>query len=100
MGCSFPELFAGQVHNVTDAELFYNYLHSRTTLTWTDTQIEAASGYPTVTTLATIAPPLPIRIKAQARTCNPIIPLSPQYDANTNPTRIRCDIYDPAVNLF
>jgi hypothetical protein len=31
MGCSFPELFAGQVHNVTDADLFYNYLHTRTT---------------------------------------------------------------------
>ncbi len=100
MGCSFPELFAGQVHNVTDADLFYNYLHSRTTLTWTDTQIEAASGYPTVTTLATIGPPLAIRIKAQGGTCNPIIPQSAQYDAKTNPTGIRCDIYDHAVNVF
>jgi hypothetical protein len=100
MGCSFPELFAGQVHNVTDADLFYNYLHSRTTLTWTDTQIEAASGYPTVTTLATIGPPLAIRIKAQGGTCNAIIPQSAQYDAKTNPTGIRCDIYDHAVNVF
>jgi hypothetical protein len=100
MGCSFPELFAGQVHNVTDADLFYNYLHNRTTLTWSDAQIEAASGYPTVTTLATIGPPLAIRIKAQGGTCNAIIPTSIQYDAKTNPTGIRCDIYDHTVNVF
>jgi hypothetical protein len=100
MGCSFPELYAGQVHNVTDADLFYNYLNTRTTLTWSDVQIEAASGYPTVTTLATIGPPLAIRIKAQGGTCNTIIPKSVQYDATTNPTGIRCDIYDHAVNVF
>lgn len=100
MGCSFPELFAGQVHNVTDADLFYNYLHNRTTLTWSDAQIEAASGYPTVTTLATIGPPLAIRIKAQGGTCNAIIPTSIQYDAKTNPTGIRCDIYDHTVDVF
>ena len=99
-GCSFPELFAGQVHNVTDADLFYNYLHNRTTLTWPDEQIEAASGYPTVTTLATIGPPLAIRIKAQGGTCNAIIPQSAQYDAQTNPTGLRCDIYDHAANVF
>jgi hypothetical protein len=100
MGCSFPELFAGQVHNVTDADLFYNYLHTRTTLSWPDAQIEAASGYPTVTTLATIGPPLAIRIKAQGGTCNAIIPTSDQYDAKTNPKGIRCDIYDHTVNVF
>jgi hypothetical protein len=100
MGCSFPELFAGQVHNVTDADLFYNYLHTRTTLNWPDAQIEAASGYPTVTTLATIGPPLAIRIKAQGGTCNAIIPKSAQYDAKTNPTGLRCDIYDHTGNVF
>jgi hypothetical protein len=63
-------------------------------------QIEAASGYPTVTTLATIGPPLAIRIKAQGGTCNAIIPTSDQYDAKTNPKGIRCDIYDHTVNVF
>jgi hypothetical protein len=100
MGCSFPDLFSGQVHNVTDADLFYNYLHARTALTWSDAQIEAASGYPTVTTLATIGPPLAIRIKAQGGTCNAIIPTSARYDAKTNPTGIRCDIYDHTANVF
>jgi hypothetical protein len=50
--------------------------------------------------LATIGPPLAIRIKAQGGTCNAIIPTSIQYDAKTNPTGIRCDIYDHTVNVF
>lgn len=100
MGCSFPELFAGMVNNITDADLFENYLTTRTTLTWSDAQIEAATGYPTVTTLTTIGAPNAIRVKAQGGTCNSIIPKSVQYDAKTNPTGIRCDIYDHTVNVF
>jgi hypothetical protein len=39
-------------------------------------------------------------VKAQGGTCNAIIPKSVQYDANTNPTGIRCDLYDHLVNVF
>jgi Tannase-like family of unknown function (DUF6351) len=100
MGCSFPELFAGMVNNITDADLFENYLTDRATVTWSDAQIEAATGYPTVTTLTTIGAPNAVRVKAQGGTCNSIIPQSVQYDATTNPTGIRCDIYDHTVNVF
>jgi hypothetical protein len=100
IGCSFPEVVAAMVNNITDADIFNYYLHNRTTLTWTDAQIEAATGYPTVTTLTTIGAPNAIRVKAQGGTCNAIIPKSVQYDANTNPTGIRCDLYDHLVNVF
>ena len=101
MGCSFPEVVVAMVNNITDADIFYYYLHNRTTLTWTDAQIEAATGYPTVTTLATIGPPNAIRTKAQGGTCNAmVIPKTVQYDAKTNPTGIRCDLYDHLVNVF
>jgi hypothetical protein len=100
MGCSFPELFAGMVNNITDADLFEYYLTNRATVTWSDAQIEAATGYPTVTTLTTIGAPNAIRVKAQGGTCNSIIPASVQYNATTNPTGIRCDIYDHTVNVF
>ncbi len=99
MGCSFPEVIVGMINNITDADLIYHYLHN-TTLSWTDAQIEAATGYPTVTTLATIGPPNAIRVKAQGGVCNAIIPKSTQYDAKTNPSGIRCDIYDHLVNVF
>jgi hypothetical protein len=100
MGCSFPELTAGMVNNITDADLFEYYLTHGTTLTWSNAQIEAATGYPTVTTLTTIGAPNAIRTKAQGGTCNAIIPKSTQYDAETNPTGVRCDIYDHLVNVF
>ena len=100
MGCSFPEVTAAMINNITDADLFENYLTHGTTLTWSDGQIEAATGYPTVTTLTTIGPPDAIRVKAQGGTCNKIIPKSVQYDATTNPTGVRCDIYDHMVNVF
>jgi hypothetical protein len=100
VGCSFPEVVAAMVNNITDADLFLHYLNTSATVTWSDAQIEAATGYPTVTTLSTIGPGNAIRVKAQGGTCNAIIPKSVQYDANTNPTGIRCDLYDHLVNVF
>ena len=100
VGCSFPEVVAAMVNNITDADLFLHYLNTSATATWSDAQIEAATGYPTVTTLSTIGPGNAIRVKAQGGTCNAIIPKSVQYDANTNPTGIRCDLYDHLVNVF
>ena len=100
VGCSFPEVVAAMVNNITDADLFLNYLNTNATVSWSDAQIEAATGYPTVTTLTTIGPGNAIRVKAQGGTCNAIIPKSVQYDAKTNPTGIRCDLYDHLVNVF
>ena len=75
------------VNNITDADLFLNYLQHKTSLTWSDAQIEAATGYPTVTTLQTIGPGNAVRTKAQGGTCNSIIPKSVQYDAKHEPDR-------------
>ena len=41
------------VNNITDADLFLHYLNTNATVTWSDDQIKAATGYPTVTTLST-----------------------------------------------
>ena len=43
-----------------------NNINTNATLSWSDAQIEAATGYPTVTTLSTIGPGNAIRTKAQA----------------------------------
>jgi Tannase-like family of unknown function (DUF6351) len=100
VGCSFPEVVAAMVNNITDADLFLHYLNTNATVSWSDAQIEAATGYPTVTTLSTIGPGNAVRTKAQGGTCNAIIPKSVQYDAKTNPTGVRCDLYDHLVNVF
>lgn len=98
VGCSFPELTAAIVLDLTDADLFAHYLEN-TTLAWTTDEQDAATGYPTPTTPATLAE-LAVRIKAQGGTCNAIIPVSMQFDQVTNPHGVRCDIYDHMVNMF
>jgi hypothetical protein len=100
VGCSFPELTAAMVNNISDADLFYNYLKNQSELAWSDAEIEAATGYPDVTTLATIGPPNAVRLKAQGGTCNAAIPANMRYDRATNPKGVRCDIYDHMVNVF
>jgi len=99
VGCSFPELTAAMVNNITDADIFLRYL-KHTTLTWTEAQIVAATGYPNSTTLTTIGPGNAVRTKAQGGTCNAAIPVGMRYDATTNPHGVRCDIYDHMVNIF
>ena len=99
-GCSFPEVTAAQVMNITDADLLDHYFKQRTALTWTDPAKVAVSGYANAATIATIGPPNAIRVKAQGGTCNAAIPPSMRYDKATNPTGVRCDVYDHMVNIF
>jgi hypothetical protein len=99
MGYSTPETTVALVNEVTDADLFVHYLANTSTVTWSDAQIEAATGFPTATTLTTILPSAS-KVKAQGGGCNSIIPVSVQYDAKTNPTGIRCNICDHMVNVL
>lgn len=100
VGCSFPELTAGITFPITDADLFLHYLNTQTSLTWTPAQIIAATGFPTTTTLNTIGPGNAVRTKAQGGSCNAAIPTATRFDQVTNPTGVRCDIYDHMVNIF
>ncbi len=99
VGCSFPELTAGIVLDITDADLFYHYLQN-TTLTWSAVSQNAATGYPTTTTPATIGPGNAVRTKAQGGACNAAIPVAQRFDQTTNPHGVRCDIYDHMVNIW
>ena len=38
--------------------------------------------------------------QAQGGICNAAIPVSMRFDQNTNPTGVRCDVYDHMVNIF
>ncbi len=99
VGCSFPEVTAAMVLNVTDADLFLRYLRN-TTVTWTEAQIIAATGYPNSSTLTTIGPGNALRTKSQGGVCNAAIPPALRYDATTNPAGVRCNIYEHFVNTL
>src|SRR5258708_16102585 len=75
VGCSFPEVTAAMVNNITDADIFLRYL-KHTTLTWTEAQIVATTGYPNSTTLTTIEPRNPTPTNTPARPLNPHTPLT------------------------
>jgi hypothetical protein len=98
VGCSFPELIAGVVLNLTDADLMAHYFKD-TKLNWSDKQKAAAAGYPNATTAGTLTP-LAVRIKAEGGDCNAVIPESARFSRTKNPSGVRCDIYDHAVNVF
>lgn len=99
VGCSFPELTAGIVLDITDADLFWHYLQ-HTLLQWSPAQQDAATGFPTPTTPLTIGPGNAVRTKAQGGACNAAIPVASRFDQVTNPHGVRCDIYDHMVNIF
>ena len=98
VGCSFPELIAGVVLNLTDADLMAHYFKN-TELIWSDKQKAVAAGYPNATTAGTLTP-LAVRIKAEGGDCNAVIPQSARFSRTKNPSGVRCDVYDHAVNIF
>jgi hypothetical protein len=98
VGCSFPEVIAATVLNVTDADLMAHYFED-TKLPWSDKEKGAAAGYPNATTAGTLAP-LAVRIKAEGGSCNAAIPESARFSRTTNPGGVRCNLYDHTVNVF
>jgi hypothetical protein len=97
VGCSFPDVMTAQILNLSDADLMNHYF-TAAKVPWTDDQELAASGYPTVTTLPTLASGA-VRTKAQDGTCNAAVPKATQYSLS-NPTGVRCDIYDHMANIL
>jgi hypothetical protein len=98
VGCSFPEVLVAQILNQTDADLLAHYF-AHTSLQWTAEQQSAASGYPNATTAANVGS-YAIRVKAQGGACPEQMPPDARFDRTTNPSGVRCDIYDHYVNVL
>jgi hypothetical protein len=98
VGCSFPEVLAGMVMNLTDADLMAHYFKTAK-LAWSDQEKAAAAGYPNATTAGTLAT-LAIRIKAEGGACNAAIPQSARFNRDQNPSGVRCDVYDHTINVL
>ena len=99
-GCSFPEVTAAMILNVTDADLLFHYLQGvAASLGWGDAQKVAVSGYPKAVVITTVGPAFALRVKAPGL-CNPAIPANLIYNPVTNPHGARCDVYDHMVNIL
>ena len=98
VGCSFPEVSGAMILNLADADLMTHYFRD-STLAWSDDARAAAGGYPNATTAGTIGP-LAVRIKAEGGTCKDAIGAATRFSRAGNPSGVRCDIYDHAVNIL
>ncbi|WP_336213465.1 DUF6351 family protein [Nonomuraea sp. LPB2021202275-12-8] len=97
VGCSFPEVGIGTVNFLTDARLLDTYFTSGTTVPWTDEQKRRASGFATAA-----------MVSAMSRGANridprldcDIVPEQQRYNPISNPTGVRCGVYDHMINIY
>ncbi|MDB6001506.1 MAG: hypothetical protein JWP52_3205 [Rhizobacter sp.] len=99
-GCSFPEVAFATVYSITDQRLLGNYFQNKVPGTFSDEQQRLVAGVQNVKTIYTgtvydgamrIAPNV---------FCPAQVPVAKRYNATTNPTGVRCDVYDHQVNVF
>lgn len=97
VGCSFPDVGFGTITFISDAWLLDSYFTSRATVPWTQEQKRQVSGFATYATLPAMAISAG-RIDPR-RNCD-IIPVADRYDPVRNPSGVRCDVYDHAINAY
>ena len=95
---SYPDIIS-VTSNVVDCALLARAFDTAAQA-WTDEQKKAVSGFATWGTCATswnrtFSPAFVV-----ATACNTVIPKPLAYDAKTNPTGVRCSVYDNEVSVF
>jgi hypothetical protein len=99
-GCSFPEVGFATVYSITDQRLLGNYFKNKVPDTYTDAQQAAVAGVQTAKTIYTgTVYDGAMRIAPDAY-CPATLPVAQRYNALTNPTGVRCSIYDHTVNVY
>lgn len=99
-GCSFPEVAFATVYSITDQRLLGHYFRDIVPGQYTDAQLAAVAGIQTVKTMYTgTVYDGAMRIAPDAY-CPATLPAAQRYDAQTNPTGVRCSVYDHTVNVF
>jgi hypothetical protein len=96
-GCSFPEVGFATINFITDSWLLDNYFNTRAAVPWTPEQKRQVTGFLLYATAPNVA--------VGARRIDPdascgTVPLAMRYNAVTNPTGVRCDVYDHTVNVY
>jgi hypothetical protein len=96
-GCSFPEVGFATINFITDAWLLDNYFTTRAGVAWTDEQKREVTGFGVYATAPNVA--------VGARRIDPdsscaAVPPAQRYNASTNPTGVRCTVYDHTVNVY
>jgi hypothetical protein len=103
-GCSFPEVGFATINFITDAWLLDTYFNANSAM-WTPEQRRLVTGFGVYATAPNIAigarridpkPALP----GQLGTSCAAVPVAQRYDPASNPTGVRCTVYDHTVNVY
>ena len=100
-GCSFPEVGFATINFITDSWLLDDYFTARAAaMGWSDEQKRRVTGFLQYAT----APNVEIgahRIDPKpATTSCASVPVAQRYDPASNPTGVRCTVYDHTVNVY
>ena len=99
-GCSFPEVAFSTAYSITDQRLLGHYFRDVVPATYSDAQITAVAGILNVKTMYTSTVYDGAMRIAPDVFCPAVLPAAQRYNAGTNPTGVRCSIYDHAVNVY
>jgi Tannase-like family of unknown function (DUF6351) len=101
-GCSFPEVGFATIQAITDARLLVHYYDDTAPGSLTQEQQRKIAGflnYATLRTNTVYVGALRMAVSPLTPYCT-IIPPAQRFDPVTNPTGVRCSVYDHTVNVY
>ena len=103
-GCSFPEVGFGTIYMITDGWLLDTYFNRSDIVAWTPEQKRLVTGFGVYNTAPNIAVGArridPVTRPGMLGTSCAAVPAAQRYDPSTNPTGVRCTVYDHTVNVY
>jgi hypothetical protein len=98
-GCSFPEVGFATIQFITDAWLLDTYFNTTSTA-WMPEQKRRVTGFGVYNTAPNIAVGARRIDPKPGSTSCAAVPVAQRYDPATNPTGVRCTVYDHTVNVY
>ena len=99
-GCSFPEVGFATVYSITDMRLLGNYFQNTAPNTISADLQKAIAGALLQETIYTGTVYRGALRIAPDEFCPPELPVAQRYNATTNPTGVRCSIYEHMINVL
>ena len=100
-GCSFPEVGFATINFITDSWLLDTYFNAnQAALGWSNEQKRLVTGFGQYDTAPNVAIGARRIDPKPASTSCAAVPVAQRYDPATNPTGVRCTVYDHTVNVY
>lgn len=97
-GCSFPEVGFATIQFITDARLLNHYFKDTNPGAFSAEAQRKVTGFLTLNTMPNVA--VGAGRITPTEFCPAVLPLAQRYNAVSNPSGVRCDVYDHTVNVY